>query len=81
MILFLTLTNTRGLKTGKLIQNTFTFTKTAALAGTDRGRSDSSAGTDRVRLTLPRGGTHGPTAGTRRRRNSGLKLSGALWRS
>ena len=33
MILFLTLTNTRGLKTGKLIQNTFTFTKTAALIG------------------------------------------------
>ena len=33
MILFLTLTNTRGLKTGKLIQNTFTFTKTAALVG------------------------------------------------
>ena len=33
MILFLTLTNTRGLKIGKLIQNTFTFTKTAALIG------------------------------------------------
>jgi len=33
MILFLTLTNTRGLKTGKVIQNTFTFTKTAALLG------------------------------------------------
>ena len=33
MILFLTATNTRGLKTGKLIQNTFTFTKTAALIG------------------------------------------------
>ena len=33
MIIFLTLTNTRGLKTGKLIQNTFTFTKTAALVG------------------------------------------------
>lgn len=33
MILFLTLGNTRGLKTGKLIQNTFTFTKTAALVG------------------------------------------------
>ena len=33
LILFLTVTNTRGLKTGKLIQNTFTFTKTAALAG------------------------------------------------
>ncbi|HKO99718.1 MAG TPA: amino acid permease [Pyrinomonadaceae bacterium] len=33
MILFLTLTNTRGLKTGKLIQNTFTFTKTTALFG------------------------------------------------
>jgi APA family basic amino acid/polyamine antiporter len=33
MILFLTLTNTRGLKTGRLIQNTFTFTKTAALLG------------------------------------------------
>jgi APA family basic amino acid/polyamine antiporter len=33
VILILTLTNTRGLKTGKLIQNTFTFTKTAALAG------------------------------------------------
>ena len=33
MILLLTFTNTRGLKTGKLIQNTFTFTKTAALLG------------------------------------------------
>ena len=33
IILFLTLTNTRGLKIGKLIQNTFTFTKTAALIG------------------------------------------------
>ena len=33
MILLLTVTNTRGLETGKLIQNTFTFTKTAALAG------------------------------------------------
>jgi basic amino acid/polyamine antiporter, APA family len=33
MILFLTLTNTRGLKIGKVIQNTFTFTKTAALIG------------------------------------------------
>jgi APA family basic amino acid/polyamine antiporter len=33
LILLLTMTNTRGLKTGKLIQNTFTFTKTAALIG------------------------------------------------
>ena len=33
LILLLTATNTRGLRTGKLIQNTFTFTKTAALAG------------------------------------------------
>jgi APA family basic amino acid/polyamine antiporter len=33
MILFLTFTNTSGLKTGKIIQNTFTFTKTAALLG------------------------------------------------
>ncbi len=33
VILILTATNTRGLKTGKLIQNSFTFTKTAALAG------------------------------------------------
>ncbi|MFN2531906.1 MAG: APC family permease [Pyrinomonadaceae bacterium] len=33
MILLLTATNTRGLKTGKLIQNSFTFTKTAALLG------------------------------------------------
>ncbi len=32
MILLLTLTNMQGLRTGKLIQNTFTFTKTAALA-------------------------------------------------
>jgi APA family basic amino acid/polyamine antiporter len=31
MILLLTISNTRGIKTGKLIQNTFTFTKTAAL--------------------------------------------------
>lgn len=33
LILLLTGTNTRGLKTGTLIQNTFTFTKTAALVG------------------------------------------------
>ncbi|HYP54066.1 MAG TPA: amino acid permease [Pyrinomonadaceae bacterium] len=33
VILLLTFTNTLGLKTGKFIQNTFTFTKTAALAG------------------------------------------------
>src|SRR6476659_10027563 len=33
MILFLTFINTRGLQTGKIIQNTFTFTKTAALLG------------------------------------------------
>jgi APA family basic amino acid/polyamine antiporter len=33
MILFLTFTNTQGLKTGKFIQNTFTFTKTGALFG------------------------------------------------
>src|SRR5437764_4104497 len=33
MIALLTLTNMRGLKTGKFIQNTFTFTKTAALIG------------------------------------------------
>jgi APA family basic amino acid/polyamine antiporter len=33
LILLLTISNTRGLKTGKLIQNTFTFTKTAALIG------------------------------------------------
>jgi basic amino acid/polyamine antiporter, APA family len=33
MILFLTYVNTRGLTLGKLIQNTFTFTKTAALLG------------------------------------------------
>jgi APA family basic amino acid/polyamine antiporter len=32
MIMFLTATNTRGLQLGKLIQNSFTFTKTAALA-------------------------------------------------
>lgn len=33
LIALLTLTNTSGLRLGKLIQNTFTFTKTAALAG------------------------------------------------
>ena len=33
LIIVLTFTNTRGLKTGKVIQNTFTFTKTAALLG------------------------------------------------
>ncbi len=33
LIVALTVTNTRGLRTGKLIQNTFTFTKTAALLG------------------------------------------------
>jgi APA family basic amino acid/polyamine antiporter len=33
LILLLTYTNTRGLQLGKLIQNSFTFTKTAALVG------------------------------------------------
>ncbi len=33
LIILLTLVNTRGLKLGKLIQNTFTFTKAAALFG------------------------------------------------
>jgi APA family basic amino acid/polyamine antiporter len=33
LIILLTLTNMNGLKTGKFIQNTFTFTKTAALLG------------------------------------------------
>jgi APA family basic amino acid/polyamine antiporter len=33
LILLLTYTNTRGLQIGKLIQNSFTFTKTAALVG------------------------------------------------
>jgi APA family basic amino acid/polyamine antiporter len=33
LIIGLTVTNTRGLRVGKLIQNTFTFTKTAALLG------------------------------------------------
>src|ERR1700716_1503962 len=33
LILLLTATNTRGLRTGKLIQTTFTLTKTAALIG------------------------------------------------
>ncbi|MGZ8845930.1 MAG: APC family permease [Pyrinomonadaceae bacterium] len=33
MIFLLTATNLSGLKTGKIIQNTFTFTKTAALLG------------------------------------------------
>src|SRR5689334_5896307 len=33
MIVLLTITNMNGLKTGKFIQNTFTFTKTAALLG------------------------------------------------
>ncbi|HEU4795892.1 MAG TPA: amino acid permease [Pyrinomonadaceae bacterium] len=33
MILFLTFINTLGLQTGKIIQNIFTFTKTAALVG------------------------------------------------
>src|SRR5437868_4483155 len=33
LILLLTATNMTGLKTGKIIQNTFTFTKTAALLG------------------------------------------------
>lgn len=33
LIVFLTITNTRGIRIGKLIQNTFTVTKTAALFG------------------------------------------------
>ena len=33
VILILTISNTRGLKTGSLVQNTFTVTKTAALVG------------------------------------------------
>jgi basic amino acid/polyamine antiporter, APA family len=49
LILLLTFTNTRGLQTGKLIQNTFTFTKTAALIGLILvglllGRNSASAG-------------------------------------
>lgn len=33
LVLLLTWTNTRGLRLGKIVQNTFTFAKTAALAG------------------------------------------------
>src|ERR1700736_2523288 len=33
LIAFLTWTNTRGLEIGKIVQNTFTFAKTAALVG------------------------------------------------
>src|SRR5207244_6975512 len=33
LIALLTWTNTRGLEVGKIVQNTFTFAKTAALAG------------------------------------------------
>src|SRR5205807_6280533 len=48
LIALLTWTNTRGLETGKLVQNTFTFAKTAALAaliviGLSLGWSASSA--------------------------------------
>jgi APA family basic amino acid/polyamine antiporter len=48
VILLLTATNTRGLNTGRIIQNTFTFTKTAALisliiAGLALGWNEESA--------------------------------------
>src|SRR5688500_3084312 len=42
MILFLTFVNTRGLTTGKVIQNAFTFTKTAALLGLIRSEEHTS---------------------------------------
>ena len=38
LILFLTWVNTRGLEVGRLVQNTFTFAKTAALLGAHRDR-------------------------------------------
>ncbi len=49
LIAFLTLVNTRGLSLGKWIQNTFTFTKTAALIGLIAGRAASWAATIRER--------------------------------
>ena len=62
LIVGLTLANTHGLKTGTLIQNTFTFTKTAALFGlivvglTIGVNKDAAAWTQR-------GGIPQPTAG------------------
>ena len=38
MIALLTLTNTRGLEYGKIVQNVFTTAKVGALAGADRAR-------------------------------------------
>ena len=70
LILLLTVTNTRGLKTGKLIQNTFTLTKTAALAGLILVGS-CWVGTATAQLTHPVGGIPPRTAGIRRWSNPG----------
>ena len=50
MIAVLTWMNTRGLKLGKLVQNTFTFAKTGSLDRADLlGSSSASSGTRRLR--------------------------------
>ena len=62
LIAFLTLVNTRGLQLGKWIQNTFTFTKTAALIGLIAVGLFWVA-ISRVRPGHRRGGTRPPMAG------------------
>ena len=68
LIALLTWTNTRGLEIGKLVQNTFTFAKTAALAGVI------------VPHVHPRGGIRGQTGGVPKSRSlvwaslAGLRL-------
>ena len=67
LILLLTLTNTRGLKIGKLIQNSFTLTKTAALIGLILvglllgWNSQSAAYVFLVELRLPMAGIRRPS--------------------
>ena len=63
LILFLTWINTRGLEIGKLVQNTFTFAKTAALARADRSRASLGWKREQRGAHRPRGGIHGRTAG------------------
>ena len=60
----MTLVNTRGLKLGKWIQNTFTFTKTAALIGLIVVGLFLGSNS-RARPGRRRGGIRRPTAGIR----------------
>ena len=66
LIVFLTAVNMCGLKLGKWIQNSFTFTKTAALLGLIVLGLSLGANAA-ARPGRPPGGIRRPTAGTRRR--------------